>query len=177
MGDIEHSTVRATLAAHPDATLATRSLLGDELETAQRWSNNYRSPNPAWSEGLLGTIAVEDNRRPRFDMGLGLWTENLARYYPVLTLNNANNAIVDTVDGRNVVVYFDETTGLPSVFYTEAKSAQWYPHELRLDDGSVYRDGLLYTRDGKTAPPRPHFQVIRWYGFAYLFPNCDIYTG
>ncbi|MEL6149562.1 MAG: DUF3179 domain-containing (seleno)protein, partial [Chloroflexota bacterium] len=176
IGDIRHTTVGELINTDPDTLISFPVFNTEETETANRWNNNYRSQHPAWSDGLLGTFAVRDERLPRFDMGVGVWTGNTARYYRVLTLNAQNNAIVDTIDGRNVVVYYDEETGFPSAFYTDATAAEWVPGiGMRLNNGTTYKNGVIRSGAQKITPERPRFQNIRWYGFSYLFPDCEIY--
>lgn len=177
ISDIRHMTAEQALNRYPDAQIANPTFGTDESQTASNWNQAYRITNhPAWSDGLLSTLAMQDERLPRFDMGIGLWTNSTARYYRVLDLNNSNDVILDTVDGRNVVIYMNQESALPGTFYTDATEVTRKGDGLYLDNGQIYYDGLLHQNDKSILPKRPNYQVMRWYSFAYLFPNCEIYS-
>ena len=175
--NLTHTTVGSARSAYPDAYIAFSAFTPEESEIAHRWRVNYLGQSPEWPEELTSTLIMHDDRRSRFDLGVGVWTKESARYYPMLDINAEDNVIVDMIDGRNIVVYEDHETGLPSVFYTSADRARWSGEALHLNDGTVYLDGVLSHNNQPVRLERPYFQVIRWYGFSYLFPNCDIYSN
>jgi hypothetical protein len=87
-----------------------------------------------------------------------------------------DNALIDTFDGRRLLVYVDPDSGNPTAWYTTASSVEWRGNNLILDDGGRVRAGTLRDRTGtitKVVYPRQLF--MRWYGFAFLFPGADIY--
>jgi hypothetical protein len=175
LGMLTHTTVGHVNKTHPEALIVLPMFTNAEIEIASRWNDNYRGKRPEWSDGLISTLLMQDERLPRFDMGIGVWTERTARYYSVLTLNSKDNVVLDTLEGRNLIVYYDEAADFPTAFYTDASEVSPLRDGLRLNNGQTYRDGLLYDGNIVRVPERPPFQVIRWYGFSYLFPNCEIY--
>ena len=56
---------------------------------------------------FIETLGAEDTRRPRMDVGLGIWTDSTRRYYPMERVREQSNALVDTVDGRHLLVYLE----------------------------------------------------------------------
>ncbi len=122
------------------------------------------------------TMGKKDDRLPRLDIGLGVWTENAARFYPQKALTARGKALIDTFDGQSLVVYLDPVSGTPAAFFTAATALQWDGNILRLDDGATVENGLVYDANGEQqSPPQPMQLHSRWYGFSYTFPGCDIF--
>jgi hypothetical protein len=171
-----HLRAAEAITVHPNAEFASARLTAEETAESIEDDKWRTAEKPEWSARLSGTLVQEDNRLPRFDMGLGIWTERTARYYPILTLNAADNAIVDTLDGRRLLIYVDAASSLPDAFYTQATGAAWQRERLVLSSGENVYSGGVCRRDGTTVPVERPLQLFqRWYGFAALFPNCEIY--
>jgi len=49
---------------------------------------------------FVDTLGKEDTRRPRMDMGLGVWSGATRRYYSMDLLKERHDALVDRLDGR-----------------------------------------------------------------------------
>ncbi len=164
---------------YPDARLVQVEPLASAIRaTAERWNTIYRlAEQPAYGEGLLSTLIQEDARLPRHDMGLGVWTATTQRYYPLSRLYAQQYAIVDQLDGRGVVLVFNEDIGLPEIFYADADQVAAHGNEFILDTHRRYSNGILYVDGQPTRPERPHHNAIRWYGFSSIFPECEIYAG
>jgi len=167
----------AALIAYPDALVAVMDAMSeDEIATAERWNSTYRVPEvPKIGEGLLATGGTEDTRLPRYDMGLGVWTSQTQRYYAMSQLYANHNIILDRVDGRGVVILLDEEIGLPTAFYHEPTHIEIRGSEFILSPNARYSKGILYVDGQPTKAQRPNHNAIRWYGFASIFPNCEIY--
>lgn len=175
--DIRHLSAAQVLERHPDARLIFSSLDAPQQEAAEQL-NNFRltkeGPIPPFIERTMG---AEDTRMPRLDMGLGVWTPGTRRYYPFTAVNERNNVVFDTIDGRRVLIYIDPEYGFPEAFYTDATSAEWRGDRLMLNNGVNLRRGVLHDAAGRRIPMEPPRQLfVRWYGFAFKFPNCEIYT-
>jgi hypothetical protein len=170
-------TAGEALAAYPDAQVAViDSMTDEEKAIAERWNQVYRLPvEPAYGEGLLRTIADEDNRLPRHDMGLGIWTPTTQRYYSITWLYQQQGVIVDEVDGQRVAILLDEEVGLPVALYADASGVEKHGDEFIFSSGARYRKGLMMVNGQFVRPPRPNHNVIRWYAFAAIFPDCEIY--
>src|SRR5262249_15836669 len=57
------------------------------------------NPNAQLSEMFVQTLGKEDTRRPRMDMGLGVWTRATRRYYSMELIRRRGEAFVDDIDG------------------------------------------------------------------------------
>jgi hypothetical protein len=108
------------------------------------------------------------------DIGLGVWTGSTRRYYPMELLRQ-RGAFIDRIDGLNLLVYVEPETSTPAAMFVRAKGAAMDGREVRLDDGSIVRMGILLNRDGKRQNvERPQQLFTRWYGFSLTFPGCEI---
>ncbi len=176
--ELRQMTAAQALAAHPEARFAHSqpSLLARFFTRAMRFRLTTR-------RGFLpphfrSTMGAADERRPRMDMGLGVWTDGARRYYPLAGLRAQGGALVDEFDGRSLLLYIDPLSRVPGAFYTTATAVSWQGDELHLDSGGVVRNGMLYNEQGERQPAaRPLQLFTRWYGFAYTFPGCEIYGG
>lgn len=122
-----------------------------------------------------GTLGVEDGRRDRMELGLGIWSDSSRRFYPMATIRKAG-ALIDTFDGRTVVVYVDPSTSTPAAAFVDAGKAKREGDQILLDDGSVIRAGVRYDRTGEALVSERPFQLFtRWYGFSLTFPNPEVY--
>lgn len=122
------------------------------------------------------TLGKEDTRRPRMELGLGIWTSNTHRYYPVAVIRDRGRAFIDSVDGKRTLIYIDPETNNPAALFVNAKTAKMQGPEIHLDNRSVVRSGVLMDRSGKPQDPdRPQQMFTRWYGFALTFPGCEIF--
>ncbi len=151
------------------------STLTPEQEQLSRMMEKMRDKPERAEGGILETIAVEDTRRPRFELGLGVWTENESHFFPLVLLHAQDSAYLAQVDGRTLLIYHQPEAIAPVAAYVDARRAWWEREVLRLDGGRYIQDDLLYTVDGRTQPlERPMQLLMRWYGFALTFPGCRV---
>jgi hypothetical protein len=133
------------------------------------------NPNAQLSAMFIETLGKEDARRPRMDMGLGVWSNTTRRYYPLDLIRDRGNAFVDEIDGRTMLIYVDRETFTPAAMLVAAKKATVDGNDIRLDDGSVVRAGVLLDSRGRPQKvERPQQIFTRWYGFALTFPGCEV---
>jgi hypothetical protein len=168
-----HTTAKAALEAFPhlEIAISDRPILktGNVIKT--RMAGDIKL-----SDIFQGTIAKEDDRRPTMDVGLGIWNDNRARYYPMETVIRAGKVVVDALDDRNLVVYVEPASGALAAFYVDSGSAQWAGEVLQLEGGVVYSRGKLIDPAGQQQDfERPMQVFTRWYGFALTFPGTGIY--
>ena len=137
----------------------------------------FLSPNAQLSEMFVATLGQEDTRRPRMDMGLGIWTNTSRRYYPMDQIRERGSAFVDQIDGRKILVYVDSETFAPAALFVNGSSARLENGEVRLDTGQVVRAGgvLFDARGRRQNPDRPQQVFTRWYGFALTFPGTEVF--
>ncbi|MBI2150683.1 MAG: hypothetical protein HYU27_08790, partial [Acidobacteria bacterium] len=137
---------------------------------------NPGNPSAQLSPMFIETLGKEDTRRPRMDMGLGIWTGKTRRYYPMERIRERGEAFVDQLDGRKVAIYIDPETAAPAALFIDGKSARLQGKEIRLDNGAVIRSGVLVDSKGKRQnAERPQQMFTRWYGFALTFPGSEVF--
>jgi hypothetical protein len=166
------------LNAHPKSVLVLDNLSSAELAETAEWDKVERlSEKPTWDTDtdLLKSLSHEDTRLPRHEMGLGIWTKQSRRFYPVRQLYQRENLLLDDLDGRRILVYIDPHIGLPMACFCEANHAEWHGDDIHLSGNQQIRKAVLY-RDSQAVPiERPRQNAIRWHGFSALFPDCEIY--
>jgi hypothetical protein len=134
------------------------------------------NPDAALSEMFVQTLGQEDKRRPRMDMGLGIWTASARRYYPMELIRQRGEALVDEINGRKVLVYVDPDTFTPAAVFVNSATAQLRDKEVHLDNGQVLRSGVVFAPgDRRIDVERPQQVFTRWYGFALTFPGAEIF--
>jgi hypothetical protein len=189
LGNVLQITVKQALAMDPNISVAISDrayfVNGRPMGTAPGLGGgrgpapgggNRLSPNATLSEMFVATLGREDTRRPRMDMGLGIWTNTTHRYYPMERIRARGEAFVDQIDGRKVLVYVDPETFAPTALFVNAKTAKAEDREVRLDNGQVVRSGVLFDARGKRQSVEQPQQVFtRWYGFALTFPGTEIF--
>jgi hypothetical protein len=201
VGNLLHMTVKQALANDP----ATRIAISEQayLAGGRRFGTTARgprvggsggratggrgtggargagpSPNAAMADRFAATLATEDPRRPRMDLGLGIWTGSTARYYPMERIRARDGVLIDRIDGKNLLVYIDPESSTPAALFVAARSATREGADIRLDDGSTVRSGALLDRRGqRPTVQRPQQMFTRWYGFSLTFPACEVFGG
>ena len=176
--NVLHTTVAQALAEHPDAQVAW----SEHPEAIRRSGDGGGTLTRLLSritgvpDMFPGTMGEEDDRRERMEMGLGLWTDDLARYYPMPTVEANGNLLFDALDGRRVLVYYDPTAHALTAEHTEAEEARWDGDVLLLSNGDRVEDGVLFGPDGaRKDRDRPLQVFTRWYGFSLTFPETEIF--
>ena len=169
-----HTNVEAALEADPDLRIA---ISDRPIRRRGNFLDWMLGRFTSLSERFRGTIAKQDDRRPTLEVGIGVWTENVARYYALEDVLAAGEAIADELDGRRVVVYVEPSSRALMALYADTRDAGWVGGELRMDDDLVLRKGRLYDSAGdRVEIERPLQQFTRWYGFALAFPGTEIYA-
>ena len=128
------------------------------------------------SDRFRGTLGKEDQRRPRMELGLGVWTATSRRYYPVARIREHGGAFLDRLDGRAVLIYVDPESNTPAALFVKAAGAKMQDKDVVFDNGLAVRSGVLLDRGGKRlAMDRPQQIFTRWYGFALTFPGSEVF--
>jgi len=178
--NVLHTTVGQVLAENPGALLAwsehpsaiQRS--GDGGGTLGRLLSRIRGV----PQMFPATMGEEDDRRDRMEMGIGVWKDDLARYYPMPVVEQMNRALFDQFAGENVLIYYDPAAYSLAAEITDASSATWDEKILRLSNGDRIEDGILYGPDGARKERNRPLQVFtRWYGFSLTFKDPEIFQG
>lgn len=140
---IEHTTVSSALKMTPQLQIAfskpsiVMRLISPIMKRAHRKA--FLPP------GFRKTMGEVDNRLPEMTSGLGIITKEVQRFYPVYKVKENDNKIVDTFNGKIIVVCFNP------------------------DDQVLYAE----FKDQNDQPPMQLF--TRWYGFSLTYPNSEVY--
>jgi hypothetical protein len=128
------------------------------------------------NDRFRGTLGIEDQRRPRMELGLGVWTAKTRRYYPVSRIREDGGAFLDRLDGRAVLIYIYPESNTPAALFVKSASAKMRDKEILLDNGLVVRTSVLFNRaGGRLVMERPQQIFTRWYGFALTFPGGEVF--
>lgn len=102
--------------------------------------------------GFRRTMGPVDARLPEMQLGLGVWTDRVQRFYPIEDIaSHPDGALADFVDPHDIIVGIDLRTRIPYAEYANH-------------------------RTDSTGPRRRPMQLMtRWYGFCLTFPDCEIY--
>ncbi len=147
------------------------------------YSGRYDQPNGGFLSDdaklqgfFVETLGQEDTRRPRMDMGLGIWTGDTQRYYPMEEIRARGGAFIDQIGGRNVLVFIERRSATPMALFVNARTATVDGNEVQLDSGRMVRAGVLYDADGERLERDMPQQIFtRWYGYVLTFPEAEVY--
>lgn len=132
-------------------------------------------PGNSLGSAFADSLGTEDMRLERMEMGLGIMTADTVRFYTMDAIRE-QGAIIDDVDGRNLLVFMDQATFTPAALFVDASSATMEGRDVRLDTGAVVRLGALYDAAGVSVPvEQPQQFFSRWYGFSITFPGPEIF--
>lgn len=142
IGNVKQMTVEEALEFDPamQVAISERPYTGRSGVPGQ----GTLSANAELMPMFIETLGEEDTRRPRMDMGPGIWTEETRRYYPMEVIRS-RGPFIDRLDGRDVLVYTETRSATPTAIFVEADSATvgWQRHPPRLGRrrscGSVIR--------------------------------------
>ena len=175
---LRHMRTDQALAQFPDARIASSRMLlpfglvARIMDIYGKLLGKGRFVPPM----LLRTMGVEDQRRARMDLGLGVWSDGASRYYPLEILKARGGVLFDRFDGREMLIYLDSISGTPTPLFVDVQEAEWEGEDLRLDNGGAIRNGRLYDANGVELPvERPLHLFNRWFGFSLTFPKCEVY--
>ena len=108
--NVLHTTVGQVLAEHPDALLAwsehpsALQRSGDGGGTLGRLLSRIRGV----PQMFPATMGEEDDRRDRMEMGIGIWKDDLARYYPMPVVEQMISAHPDQRVGHDLKAYIEK---------------------------------------------------------------------
>ena len=166
-----HTTVRGALEADPEVSFA---MSDRPIRRMPGLRDRMRSLRP----GFRSTIVKEDTRRPTMELGLGVWTDSEARYYPMETVEANGGALIDHFDGRSLLVYLEAGFGGLVALFVESATATAEDSSVQLDGGLAVRGGVLVDAEGERVEiVRPMQMFTRWYGFSLTFTETTIYGG
>jgi hypothetical protein len=174
IGNLHQSTAAAALDTWPQSRIA---ISGSSMQLDQ-------GPSMMRDEGprqlmpfFVNTLGEEDTRRPRMELGLGIWNESESVYFPLDALRAAGGFVLSRLGARNVVVILDPVSRVPAAFYTEATEAHGHGDHLHFDNDLTYANGIFQDSTGERADLEKPLQLFtRWYGFSFTFPGSAIHA-
>lgn len=173
VSNVLHSTVAQTLDNFPNAVIA---ISGTAPRRRRRWTGVLDRLGSRLSSLFKSTISSEDDRLPDMDVGIGVWTDDIQRYYSMDIVTEQSGFLIDELDGRNIAVYFDPTAHVLAATYTEATEGHWEEDDLVFNNGTTIRNGVVVDGDGiRSTTEHPLQLFTRWYGFALTFPETEVF--
>ena len=167
------TTIEA-VAGYAKPHLLTHTLT-PEQERLSRAMERMRANPEKVEAGIFSQINVEDTRRPRFELGLGVWNGHTSTFFPLTLLHQHNNALMTEFDGRQMLIYQTPDALSPIAVFKDSQQARWAGGVLRLDNGAYIQNDGYHTGDRQSQPlERPMQLLMRWYGFALTFPGCRL---
>lgn len=171
VGNVMQMTVSEAL----EYDSAMQVAISDRPYTGMPGGGRYLSDDAQLMDMFIETLGDEDSRRSRMELGLGIWTDETRRYYPMDEIR-ARGVLFDQVDDQDVLIYIEARSATPTAIFVDAQSATIEGNEVHLDTGAVVRGGNLYDADGnRVEGERPQQLFTRWYGFALTFPNAEVF--
>jgi hypothetical protein len=170
-------TTKEVLEQYPDCLygLTKLNFFQKLFSKFQHWKANTGGTGflpPGFRKSML-TI---DNRLPEMEMGLGVWIDSKARFYPIKLIKQNGNYLFDTFHNRALLIYISPTTFIPIAMYLdEITSVTFEGKKLSFQNGDYVLGGNLYSsHNEKLGVSAPNHIFSRWYGFVSTFPNCEI---
>lgn len=166
----------AELVDHPDVRLLVSPLTPLQVKLARAMERMRAQPETV-EDGIFAQVRAEDNRLPRFELGLGVWNDQRSLYVPLTTLHKANNALILPFDGRRLLVYQPPVAMAPSAAYVDdgVSVGYWDGDTLRLRGGlALDHDGWVLASGEHRPFEAPSQLLMRWFGFALTFPRPEI---
>lgn len=168
VSNLMQMTVTQALAMDPAMTIAISDWQPSE---GQGIGRDLVEVDFDLSDPFSVTLGVEDDRRPRMEMGLGVWIDNeVYRFYPNEVLRDNGRIVLDQFGDQNLIVYLDPVISVPVALFVDANSVSVDGADVVLDDGRIIRDSVIYDADmNKLDVARPLQVFTRWYGFVMSF--------
>jgi hypothetical protein len=99
------------------------------------------------ADRFRGTLGKEDQRCPRMEVGLGVWSATTRRYYPMARIREHDGAFLDRLDGRVVLIYIAPESNTPAALFVNSAGAKMHNNDVVLDNGAIVRSGVLLDRE------------------------------
>ena len=174
VGNLLQMNVQEALASDPtmEVAISDRPYSGRSSVPGQ----GTLSADSQLIEMFVETLGEEDTRRPRMDMGLGIWTAESRRYYPMEEIRARDGAFIDQVDGQDILIFIEARSATPTAIFVDAQSASVEGNEIHLDSGMVVRSGVLFDAEGnRQEGGQPQQIFTRWYGYVLTFPGAEVF--
>jgi hypothetical protein len=165
VSNLMQMNVTQALAMDPEMTIAISGYEGRGVGPR----GDLEDASMDLSNPFTVTLGAEDDRRPRMEMGLGVWIDGETyRFYPNDILRENDRIVLDQFGNQSLIVYLDPVISVPVALFIDADVASIDGADIVLSDGRVIRD--LYDADmNKLDVARPLQVFTRWYGFVMSF--------
>ena len=162
----------------PSALLATANQSWFQRLLDRLMMKDFLTPEGHMPKPFRLSMGKIDERLPEMQLGLGVWINGKARFYSTQTIRAHGNALIDTLSQEKLLIYIDPTTHVPAAHRSAASSFAWEGNTLVLDTGERILNGFAQKDLSEKRPlDAPEHQFVRWFAFAFKFPDCDIYEN
>lgn len=143
LGSVWHLTAVQTLYKYPKAHIA----IGQQSRF-WRWYARLINKVVRGRRGFIPppfyrTMLPADGRLARLEMGLGVWDDSLARFYPLQVLQNGE--VVDNWHGRELHIGLNRQTNAPTAAFKTAPGekpwqtfTRWYGFAATFPDCEIF---------------------------------------
>lgn len=174
LANTRQMTVGEIIARQQNTVLLTTTL-SEAQQKLSRFTEKMRANPERVEAGIMATVSEEDTRRPRFELGLGVWNKEMSIFFPLVMLHMYNNALITTFDNRPLLIYQTPDAIAPVAAFVETQQTWWEGDVLRLSNGASVQNDQFVMANGMVCPlERPNQLLMRWYGFALTFPGCSL---
>ncbi len=170
-------TAKEVLEHYPECLygLTKMNFLQKLMAKFQNWKANTDGKG-FLPPGFRNSMSIIDNRLPEMEMGLGIWVDSKAKFYPTKLIKQNGNYLFDKFNNQDVLIYISPTTSTPTAIYVyEATTVSFIGERLSFQNGDYLLGGNLYALNNeKLDISAPNHIFSRWYGFVSTFSNCEI---
>src|SRR5262249_35105342 len=119
-----HITAADAIAKDANAVCFSSPLTPEQIRLSSAMERMRANPAPL-ETGIIATMAQEDTRRPRFELGLGVWNGSHSSFFPLVTLHTYDSALIIEFEGRRLLIYQTPEAIAPVAAYVDTRRASW----------------------------------------------------
>lgn len=167
-----HETAQAVVDRLPETVMAISkpSWIGRWMGRICEWKRLSKSG--FLPPGFRRTMDSVDPRLPEMTLGLGVWIDRKARFYPLTDIQQSPAGIMDRLTDVELSIMIHPTSRVP-VARVAPPDEERAAGNRSTFDGNDNPDSVGQT--GARGPSRLMQLFTRWYGFAFTFPNCEVF--
>ncbi len=170
---------KETLEQYPDCLygLPKLNFFQKLFAKFQNWKANTNGKG-FLPPGFRKSMSNPDNRLDEMEMGLGVWVDFEAKFYPAKLIKQQDNYIFDRFNKQDLFIYISPINSIPTAIYlNRTKDITFNNKKVVLENGAYLLAGNHYSADDKKLKSNAPNQIFsRWYGFAATFPKCEVYN-
>lgn len=191
----DHITGRCVSGPHLGYQLDTQPLLHETAGTAvdrlpnavvavskPSWFGRWMGRICEWTRlskagflppGFRRTMGKVDPRLPEMTLGLGVWIDRQARFYPLTAIQQSPTGVIDRLAGVDLTIAIHPTSRVPVARVTPRDDERTASSRSARHSNNN-SNPVSQTEAGGASRLMQLF--TRWYGFAFTFPDCEIFV-